>query len=468
MSFTSYSFIIFLSCVLALYWLVKKREWQNAILLAASYIFYGWITPQLALMLGASTLFDYFLARGMQTKPGRTRLFMVLSLILNLGVLVFFKYYNFFSDDLARIATLFGMNGDFFLTRILLPAGLSFYTLKKFGYMIDVSRGTLKPTHSLVDFALYVSFFPQIVAGPIERPQKLLPQIESLRMWKAEYFYNAWPLIVMGLFKKVVIADTIKTIVDRVFGLSEPNLVLVISATLGFTLQILADFSGYTDISRGLASLLGFQTSENFKNPYLSLSPTEFWNRWHITLSTWLRDYIFFPVRRGLMRSRRKLPNWVTQFLPPMLTMLASGVWHGAGWNFILWGFLHGIWIVLYQVMGLHGEWKPSGLVKNALAWLAMFTFILFSWLLFRAPSIQWVFGVFSTNPLQATTNDWAVALIALTMMAFYCLPLLIKLLMDRYWKDSTFAHNLYYALATIAIIVYINSSTPDFIYFQF
>ena len=171
MSFTSLTFIIFLLVTLFAYWLVKKREWQNAVLLVASYVFYGWVSPQLSLLLGSSTLLDFLLARGMTVKPARTRLFMTFSLALNLGVLAFFKYYNFFGEDLARVAGALGLNDDIFLTRILLPAGLSFYTLKKLGYMIDVSRGTLKPTHTLADFALYVSFFPQIVAGPIERPQ---------------------------------------------------------------------------------------------------------------------------------------------------------------------------------------------------------------------------------------------------------------------------------------------------------
>ena len=378
MSFTSYAFIIFLPCVLVLYWLVKKREWQNLILLAASYIFYGWVNPYLAVLLGASTLIDYFLARGMQTKPARTRLFMALSLTLNLGVLAFFKYYNFFSDDLARITSSLGMNGDLFLIRILLPAGLSFYTLKKLGYMIDVSRGTLKPTHTLMDFALYVSFFPQIVAGPIERPQKLLPQIESQRTWKAEYFYNAWPLVIMGLFKKIVIADSIKVISDQIFALDEPSIFLLGMGALAFTLQILADFSGYTDMSRGFATLFGFQTSENFNLPYASLTPTDFWNRWHITLSNWLRDYVFFPIGRALKKSRLKLPEWLVLSIPPIATMFVSGLWHGAGWNYVVWGLYYGVLIAVYQLIGIRGNWKPKSLITRGLAWFIMFFFIVF------------------------------------------------------------------------------------------
>ena len=309
MSFTSLTFWVFLAIVFAAYWMIPGRQWKNILLLIAGYIFYGWVSPWLAFMLGLSTLPDFFLAKGMRAQPSRTRLLLGLSLLLNVGLLAFFKYYNFFSADLAELLANLGIKNDFLLTRLLLPAGLSFYTLKKLGYIIDVSRGALEPTDTLADFALYVSFFPQIVAGPIDRPQKLLPQIESGRTWKAEFFYNAWPMILMGLFKKVVIADSIKVIVDQIFSLGSPSLFLFLMGALAFTLQILADFSGYTDIARGTAQLFGFEISENFNLPYLSLTPTDFWNRWHITLSTWLRDYIFFPLRRALMRSRVRLPR---------------------------------------------------------------------------------------------------------------------------------------------------------------
>lgn len=318
MSFTSLTFWFFFAFVFALYWFVREKRWQNVILVLASYLFYGWVEPWLAFMLGISTLIDFFLAKRMSEDKSRVRLFMSFSLLLNLGVLAFFKYYNFFTGDLARIASTFGVQNDFFFTQIALPAGLSFYTLKKLGYMIDVSHGRLQPTHSLLDLALYVSFFPQIVAGPIDRLQKLMPQIEATRIWKAEYLYSAWHLILMGLFKKLVIANSVSPITERVFHLEEPTLLLAITGALGFTLQILADFSAYTDLSRGIAYLLGFDTSENFKSPYLSLTPTDFWNRWHITLSFWLRDYVFFPLRRSLLGRQPRLPEWLVLALPPL------------------------------------------------------------------------------------------------------------------------------------------------------
>jgi len=311
--FTSYDFLIFFIIVFSLYWLARRRQWQNILLLAASYIFYAWVHPWYALMLGLSTLADYGMALGIARDRTRTRRFVVLSLLLNIGVLAFFKYYNFFSDGLAAALTGLGVQADALLVRVLLPAGLSFYTLKKIGYIIDVARGDLEPTRNLLDFSLFVAFFPQINAGPIDRAQKLLPQIQSDRTWKAENFQSAWPLIVMGFFKKVVIADTIRVVVDRVFSLKQPTILLLGAASLGFALQILADFSAYTDLARAVARLFGFDTSENFRSPYLAMTPTDFWNRWHITLSTWLRDYIFFPCARTIACP---LPRWLTDALP--------------------------------------------------------------------------------------------------------------------------------------------------------
>lgn len=467
MIFTSLTFWAFFGGTFALYWIVQKKHLQNIILLSASYVFYGWVQPWLALMLGVSTLADYLLAKGMKIRPIHRRSFMAASLLLNLGVLGFFKYYNFFSEDLAGLATSLGMQGNFFLIKILLPAGLSFYTLKKLAYIIDVSRGTLQPAYSLIDFALYVSFFPQMVAGPIDRPQKMLPQFESPRKWNMELLYSAWPLILIGLFKKIVIANSVSPLIDRIFHLEAPTGLLAITAALGFTLQLLADFSAYTDISRGVSYLLGFDTSENFKSPYLSLTPTDFWNRWHITLSTWLRDYIFFPLRRRLLRRKGQLPTWLVQSAPPLVTMLLCGLWHGAGWTYLLWGGMYGILIAVYQTVGMGGNWKPRNGIQTVLAWLVMFSFIVFGWLVFAAPSLDWVVGIFS-NPFFGSIEQQGVALIGLSLTFVYSLPMILKLLMDRYTSGDSFLRTVYYAAATAAIFIYINSSTPDFIYFQF
>jgi D-alanyl-lipoteichoic acid acyltransferase DltB (MBOAT superfamily) len=467
MIFTSYDFLLFFLVVFSAYWLLKRRLWQNLFLLAASYVFYGWVHPWYALLLGLSTLADYFLALGMARNRARIKWFMAASLIINLGVLGFFKYYNFFNEGLANLLTGMRLNADPLLVQILLPAGLSFYTLKKMAYVIDVARGTLEPTRDLAGFALFVSFFPQITSGPIDRAQKLLPQIQSERAWKAENFYSAWPLIVMGFFKKVVVADTIRTLVDRIYGLESASGLLILSAALAFTLQILADFSAYTDLARGVAYLFGFETTENFRQPYLATTPTDFWNRWHITLSTWLRDYIFFPLRRALLRSKIKLPAWIVDSVPPLVTMLASGIWHGAGWTYAAWGGFFGLLIVAYQTFGLGGAWKPSHWLTRFAAWLVMFSFIVLSFIIFRAPSLAWTSQLF-TNPFAGTLNQQAVAVVCLSMTAFYASPLIIKLVLDRFFRPDRFIISAFYAAATVMMFLYLNSSSPDFIYFQF
>jgi D-alanyl-lipoteichoic acid acyltransferase DltB (MBOAT superfamily) len=467
MTFTSLLFWSFFAVVFVVYWLLRRRGAQNLVLLLASYVFYGWFSPWYALLLGISTLADFFLARRLHQRREQAKLYLTLSLILNIGVLAFFKYYNFFNTQVAESLTSAGLPVDWLFVNLFLPAGLSFYTLKKLAYMIDVSRGTLEPSRDLVVFALFVSFFPQIVAGPIDRYQKLAPQIEQERAWQPDFFYTAWPLLVTGFFKKIVIADTLKAAVDRIFALSDPSIVLLIAGAVGFTLEILADFSAYTDLSRGIARLLGFSTSENFNKPYLARTPTEFWNRWHITLSTWLRDYIFFPVRRFLLRRGTSVPVWLGMSIPPLITMSISGIWHGAGSTFVVWGLYYGILIAVYQLSGLGGDWSPRRRLNSLLAWLVMFCLIAFGWLIFRAPSLAWLVDALRQAEWSRSPSDWIVALTVLSMTAAYSLPLLIKHLLDRY-VPSGLVHSTYYAALTLGTVIFTSSVTSDFIYFQF
>ena len=467
MNFTSLTFWLFFALVFSMYWLVREGCWQNTLLILASYVFYTWLSPWYAVLLGVSTLADFYLARQMKQQGNKAKTYLILSLILNLGVLAIFKYYNFFNTQVAEALTSVGLPVDWLFIKVLLPAGLSFYTLKKLAYVIDVSRGTLEPSDDLLSFALFVSFFPQIIAGPIDRYQKLMPQIQRKRIWQSSFFYAAWPLIVMGLFKKIVVADSIKPIVDRVFGLDQPSMVLIIAGTLGFTLEILADFSAYTDLSRGVAQLLGFNTSENFNKPYLSLTPTDFWNRWHITLSAWLRDYIFFPIRRALLRRKEPLPNWLLLSIPPLVTMFISGIWHGAGLTYMIWGLYYGVLIAGYQLIGLRGDWKPAGRLKTFFAWLIMFALIAFGWLIFRAPSITWLSNAFLYSEWTHGRADWVVASIVLSRTILYSLPLVVKYLLDQY-SPRGFIQTFYYAVLTLGVIIFIGSATSDFIYFQF
>lgn len=468
MNFTEYDFLLFFILIFCAYWLLKRPAWQNMLLLGASYIFYGWAHPWYGVLLGVSTAADYFLALGIAKHRERTKWYMTLSLLLNVGVLAFFKYFNFFAADVSGLLSGLGIRADEILTQILLPAGLSFYTLKKLAYMFDVSRGTLEPVRDPIAFSLFVSFFPQINAGPIDRAQKLIPQIQSERIWNAENFYQAWPLIVMGFFKKMVIANMLSVAVDRAFGLQQPTLLMVLIAGLGYTVQVLADFSAYTDLARGVARLFGFETSENFNAPYLALTPTDFWNRWHITLSTWLRDYIFFPLRRSLLRARVRLPQWVVDAIPPLVTMLVSGIWHGAGWNFVVWGGTFGVLIVVYQRLGMGGNWKPSNWWTRGMAWLVMFSFISILFLIFRIPSLGWLTLILQTSPLIGSPDELTVAMATLSMILCFSAPLLIKHFMDRLLRPDSNLHALYYVAATVVMFVYLNSNQPDFIYFKF
>ena len=459
MVFTSYEFLLFFLIVLILYWQVKRCAWQNLLLLIASYIFYGWVHPWYALLLGLSTLADFYLAVGIERRRDRRSLFVIISLFFNLGIWVFFKSFDFFSDNLM-------LPIDANWAGIFLHVGLSFYNLKKLAYIFDVSRGAIQPTHKLIEFALFISFFPQINAGPIDRAQRLLPQMQSTRVWSAENFHAAWPLLVMGFFKKLVIADTVRTAIDPVFMLKEPSILLLLAASLGFMLQIFADFSAYTDLSRAIARLFGFDTPENFRSPYLAITPTDFWNRWHISLSSWLRDYVFFPLRRTLLRANA--PAWLTDALPALVTMLTSGIWHGADWTYVVWGGFFGILIVIYQLLGLGGAWNPSSRPKRFLAWLIMFVLLVFSFMIFRAPSLGWLANIFLKGSFIGPTDQALAALISFSIIAFYAMPLMIKAIMDRFIHPSSILFDLYYVLATIAMLAYLNVSAPDFVYFRF
>jgi alginate O-acetyltransferase complex protein AlgI len=468
MGFTTYEFLVFFSIFLALYWLGKNRHWKNLLLLIASYIFYGWVASWHVVVIFLSTLVDYFLSLGMARWKSKARLLMWFGLILNVGLLAFTKYYFFFNASLAGWLNQIGFGGDIFLMRIILPLGLSFYILKKIGYLLDVQRGTFQPVNDFLAFAAYVSFFPQVLSGPIDRPQKLLAQLYEPRVWKSENLHNAWPLLIMGFFKKIVIANTVQVIVSQIFELSNPSKILLVVGGLAFALQILADFSSYTDLSRGFAFLLGLKTMENFKQPYLSLTPAEFWNRWHISLSSWLRDYIFFPLRRALLKQKHIFPDILIQSIPPLVTMFLSGLWHGAGWKFIIWGLYYGVLIVLYQILGIRGDWKPKGALKQSFAWLVMFSLIIFGWLIFRATSLDWLWNALVNTPFYRNSNELIASLVLLNMIGVYASLLIIKLLLDRRLEKYTTLHALYYAVATLMTIVFINSSSPDFIYFQF
>lgn len=464
MAFTSYAFLIFFFIVFALYWVFPKTRWQNFLLFSASLVFYGWLAAWHVWVLVASIVVDYFLALSMVRWKSRAAIFMWLGILLNLALLLSVKYYAYYDELLGLWAQQLGYQGETYIGLILLPLGTSFYTLKKISYLVDVQRGTLQPVKDFISFGAYVAFFPQVFSGPIDRPQTFLKQVEVARVWAAGHFYNAWQLILMGFFKKIVIANTVKVFVDQIFLMKEPSKVFLIVGGLGFTLQILADFSSYTDLSRGFAFLLGLKTTENFNKPYLALTPNDFWNRWHISFSSWLRDHVFFPIRRALMRVKG-LPQIISQILPPLITMYISGLWHGTGSTFIMWGLYYGILIVIYQVLGVRGDAKSF---KRFFLWLLMFAFIVFGWIIFRASSTYWVWNVLTVMPFSRNANELIAAFVLLIMIAFYVGLLFVKHLLDEYASERASLHAVYYALALVLTLVFMNSSSPDFIYFQF
>ncbi len=339
MVFNSLTFLVFLVLVLLLYYRLGHRG-QNWMLLIASYVFYGWWDYRFLALLVFTTLFDYFCALWIEneSRPKRRRLLLASSMTVNLGVLCIFKYFNFFAQSLQDAFAPFGITLSFPMLHVVLPLGISFYTFLSMSYTIDVYRRELNPTRNPIDFMLYVAFFPHLVAGPIVRASVLLPQCQKPRHTTPDEVANGIWLILMGYVKKVVIADRLAQVVNWGFSQGTPvfadaNSWLIIYA---FAFQIYGDFSGYSDIARGLAKLMGFELTENFRAPYLVTNPSDFWRNWHISLSTWLRDYLYVPLggsREGRLKTYRNL----------MTTMLLGGLWHGAGVAYVLWGLYHGI-----------------------------------------------------------------------------------------------------------------------------
>ena len=390
MLFNSLEFLVFFLVVLGLY-AVLKHPGQNRLLLVASYVFYGaWDYRFLVLLIG-TTVVDYWVALALQnqTDEEKRRKILLLSIVANLGVLGVFKYFNFFADSLVQLAATFGLTVSPVTLQIVLPVGISFYTFQSMSYTIDVYRRHLEPCRRLEDFALYVAFFPQLVAGPIERATTLIPQITAPRVMTSAKIGSGLSLIALGFFKKVVMADNLAPTVNAIFaktgGYTAEE---VIVAAVLFAFQIYGDFSGYTDIARGTARILGFELMPNFREPYFARNPSDFWSRWHISLSTWLRDYLYVSLggnRAGRLKTYRNLT----------LTMVLGGLWHGAAWNFVWWGLYHGALLVGYRLYeeraGRHvgaGKEPASGTPFRMVVEMAvMFMFTLYGWLLFRATS---------------------------------------------------------------------------------
>jgi alginate O-acetyltransferase complex protein AlgI len=474
MLFNSWTFWIFLGVVLPAYWLLPFRS-QTIFVLAASYFFYGCWNWRFLPLIALSTLMDFTLGRlvGSATSETVKRRYVVVSIVVNLLLLGTFKYYNFFVTQFDTGLRSIGIEVSPPLLHILLPVGISFYTFQSMSYVFDIARGITKPAKNFWNFALYVSFFPHLVAGPIMRSgakgqdalgRGLLTQLEAPRRSRPDDFAVGLYHILMGLFKKVVIGDNLAALVNMVFSHNAHNTGIdCLIGVYAFAWQIYADFSGYSSIAQGVAKWMGIDLMDNFRIPYIAVSPGDFWRRWHISLSTWLRDYLYIPL--GGSRGNAALRNL-------LVTMFLGGLWHGANWTFLFWGLYHGALIWIYRKACL--ETQPTSGPERVLRIVVMFHLVCIGWLLFRADSIAQA-GSF----LYLIATDWHVtsnSLPMLALIAFYALPLFVF----EYWnasRDSNTpalvqrawcARAAVYCYVVMMLIFFQPSSSHDFIYFQF
>ncbi|MEM9907118.1 MAG: MBOAT family O-acyltransferase [Cyanobacteria bacterium P01_D01_bin.44] len=467
MVFTEFRFLLFFAIVFAIYWLLPRNGWRKAFLLLASYTFYGvWDWRFLSLLLG-TTLIDYFVSQQIAKTiiPESKRNWLLVSLIANLGVLGFFKYFNFFADSAVGFFNWVGLPVNSVTLNVVLPVGISFFVFQTLSYTIDVYRGNLEPERNLLNLALFIAFFPQLVAGPIVRAVDFLPQLTSARVFGQVNVRASLLLFIIGFFKKACVSDNFASLVDTYF--SSPESFNVASAWIGvlaYAVQIYCDFSGYSDMAIAVAGLLGYELCLNFDAPYFASSITAFWRRWHISLSTWLKDYLYIPL--GGNRGGHTYRNL-------MLTMLLGGLWHGAAWTFVIWGGMHGGALIA------HREWakrfKPASpwLTKTMGLWGAALTFywVCFTWIFFRADSFANAMTVVKAFVLLQSPGAQQLNLAFFGVFAL--LAALHWVWANPQWKtglmqlpDQLFAVG--YGFAIAALLTIMPTSYSPFIYFQF
>lgn len=474
MLFNSFEFFLFLPVVFALYWFVLNRslKWQNALILVASYFFYGWWSWTFMGLLMLSTLLDYcygFWVAAPDKKKAKR--FLWLSIINNLGILGVFKYYNFFALEFQHGLELLGVQTHPYLLNVALPIGISFYTFHGMSYVFDIYRGQQKPVRQFVDYAVFVSFFPLLVAGPIERANHLLPQVQKPRFFQYTQALEGCRLILWGLFKKVVIADSIAQIIDPIFAnYTDYNSPTLLLAAVGFSIQIYGDFSGYSDIALGTAKLFGFELLSNFRFPYFSRDIAEFWRRWHISLSSWFKDYLYIPLGGSKNGKSKAVRN-------TFIIFLVSGFWHGASWNFIVWGFIHACGFLPLLLLNKNRKHLTDVVAQNRLLpsfrelWQlsTTFAFVTLAWIFFRADSLGQAFGYLQNmfgkmSQLGTPTGKRILYLGSLLLLLDWYLRHNERQLRvpARRWLRTA----IYFAFA-LAILLKLGSH-QSFIYFQF
>lgn len=472
MVFNSSVFLIFFLVFYTLYWKISSKyslQIRNIFILMASYVFYGWWDWKFLGLILASSFIDFFIGQKLYKaeKPKQRKFLLGISILSNLGILFFFKYFNFFIESLHWSLSNLSISVNLTTLEIILPVGISFYTFQTLSYTIDIYRKTLKPTSNLIQFLAFVSFFPQLVAGPIERASHLLPQFNKTYTFSYKTAISGLRLVLWGFFKKLVIADNFGALTDLIFANQDGVSGLsVLVGTLCFALQIYADFSGYSDMAIGFSRMLGFDLMKNFKTPYFSKSFGEFWRRWHISLSTWFRDYVYIPLGGNKVGPYRIYSNL-------FITFLVSGLWHGASFNFIIWGALHGCALMLEKRIKIKSIfYRPIAL-----------SLILMFWLPFRANTfhqlLQYTKALFNTdtyntlelyNYISTFSTSRFYALLGVTF-GFLTIEYFMQHMDANEWlnkQNKTFRYTFYYTLVLTILLIGNFSVKPNFIYFQF
>ncbi len=477
MSFNSLAYLLYLPVVFIVYWLLPYR-WQNGFLLTASYFFLGFIHPWFTVLIFSVSSVNYLAGRALGRWPKQRKMILLSALVFSLGILGYFKYAGFFLENLAVLLQTMGMASFQSSLSILLPVGISFYTFQALAYTIDVYRKDVPPQKQFIDFSLFISFFPQLVAGPIERSRDLMPQVEHRRQVTPEMLNHGLLLVIWGFFKKLVIADNTGLIAYKVFSLSDPGFYTVWAGVFSFAIQILADFWSYTDIARGSALLLGFKLSRNFNHPYFATSPADFWRRWHMSLSYWLRDYIYIPLGGSRVSAGRATGNI-------MLTFLLSGLWHGASWNFVFWGGYHGLLVLINRWFRIVRDRLkisvPGWFIPGVVTGKRILTFLLvcIGWLMFRVTDTNRLMELFQLLPWQSDRADLQVAVYLFFLSLLYSLPIWFHGLFHLHWcKNHTMedplldivlmVRPLLMAVLFLGILLLRSPSPSTFIYFQF
>lgn len=473
MLFNSIAFALFLPIVFGLYWMLQRNtRVQNLFLLFASYVFYGWWDWRFLFLIAGCTAVNYIAAVQIASSRNKfvRRAWLVACCVVCLGALCVFKYYNFFVESFSAMCAWVGIHWSPIVLNIALPVGISFFTFQALSYTIDIMLGKLKPAENWVEYFVFIAFFPQLVAGPIERATNLLPQFQRRRRFDMDDAVHGVSLMVYGLFKKMVVADTLSQYVDKVFG--EPMFYSSVTCIIGvvfFSIQVYCDFSGYSDVARGVARLFGFELMLNFDRPYLSKSFSEFWRRWHISLSSWFRDYVYIPLggnRVSLPKSVRNL--WIV--------FLLSGLWHGASWAFILWGALHALYLTIgvFKMRIFGRQAVADSHLRDIVSILIVDLGAAFAWIFFRAGTIEQSF-LYLKALFRCKFETSLMALCAgIGPMQFgFCLVAIFLLAMSYFApRDCRFKAKrsaFIFAACGIAAIIFLGMpSGGEFIYFRF